>query len=91
MKASVIAEEVAQMTDLKRKMVMIVNATKNRQKKKSAAGMILMVIPSGDLRSPETDPVKEIRGEKIPGSDLNARITEVGMTQRQALTTVTGS
>ena len=87
MKVSVIAGEVPQMTDLKRKMVTRLTVTKSPLKKKSATGMIPMMILSADLRSPETGPVKEIGGVEIQGSDMNAQITtEAGTTQRPLMT-----
>ena len=87
MKVSVIAGEVPQMTDLKRKMVTRLNVTKNPLKKKRATGMVPMIILSADLRSPETGPVKEIGGVEIQGSDMNAQITtEAGTTQRPLMT-----
>ena len=89
MKVGVIAGEVPQMTDLRRKMVTRLNVTKNPPKKKSAAGMIPMMILSADVRGQETGPVKEMGGVEIRGSDMNAQITEADTTQRP-LTTVAG-
>jgi len=88
-KVGVIAGEVPQMTDLRRKMVTRLNVTKNPPKKKSAAGMIPMMILSADVRGQETGPVKEMGGVEIRGSDMNAQITEADTTQRP-LTTVAG-